>query len=253
MKNAPWKRVNPIRALIGYAIGMLMVLAGIYSATLTPVGPLPEALPFLESNDRVQVTSGMYTYFLPTERPARTGFILYPGGRVDYRSYAPLAAGLAEKGWPTAIVSMPLNLAVLGPDRAAKVIQDHPEIDRWVIGGHSLGGTMAAQYAVKHTGKISGVVFLASYPSDRSLTNSKLSVLSIYGSEDGLITLLDWKEYRDRLPPHTQWVFIKGGNHAGFGWYGEQEGDNPALISLDGQTTRIIQAIDRFLLSIETL
>ncbi|NLF51009.1 MAG: hypothetical protein GX577_07715 [Leptolinea sp.] len=96
-KSSRWKQVNPIRALIGYAIGMLMVLAGIYIATLTPVGPLPEALPFLESNDRVQVTQGRYIFFIPTRESAHTGFILYPGGRVDYRSYAPLAARLAEK------------------------------------------------------------------------------------------------------------------------------------------------------------
>lgn len=152
-----------------------------------------------------------------------------------------------------AVVSMPLNLAVLGPDRAAEVIQDHSEIDRWVIGGHSLGGTMAAQYAVKQADNISGVVFLASYPSDKSLINSNLAILSIYGSEDGLITLPDWQKYHDRFPMDTHWAFINGGNHAGFGWYGEQEGDNPALISLDRQTEQISEAIDRFLLSIETI
>lgn len=248
-----WKQVNPVRVIIGYSIGMLMVLAGIYLSTLTPIGPQPAALPYLESNDRIQVSPGSYTFFAPTRESAHIGFIFYPGGRVDYRSYAPLAARLAEKGWPVAVVSMPLNLAVFGPDRAAEVIKDHPEIDRWVIGGHSLGGTMAAQYAIKHADNISGVVFLASYPSDTSLINSNLAVLSIYGSEDGLITLPDWQKYHDRFPMDTQWAFIKGGNHAGFGWYDGQEGDNPALISLERQTEQISEAIDRFLFSIETI
>jgi pimeloyl-ACP methyl ester carboxylesterase len=243
----PKRRANPLQILIGYAIGLGMVLAGVYFSSLTPLGPLPEALPYLQSNQLVQVIPGDYAYFLPAGQAAQTGFILYPGGRVDYRSYAPFAALLAEKGWPAAIVRMPLNLAVLGADRASQVMADHPEIHRWVIGGHSLGGTMAAQFAIKNPEKIAGIVFMASYPEGKELATSTIPLLSIYGSADGLISKEDWGKYKNRFSPSTQWIIIDGGNHAGFGWYGKQDGDKPAAISLQNQTDQIIQAVDQFL------
>ncbi len=243
----PKRRANPLQIVVGYAIGLVLVLAGVYFSSLSPLGPLPEALQYLESNQRVQVTLGDYVYFQPAGQAAQTGFIFYPGGRVDYRSYAPIAALLAEKGWPAAIVRMPLNLAVLGADRAARVMADHPEISRWVIGGHSLGGTMAAQFASKYPEKFAGIVFLASYPEGKELVTSAIPSLSIYGSEDGLITNQDWEKYKDRFSPSTQWITIDGGNHAGFGWYGKQDGDKPAVISLQNQTDQVIQAVDQFL------
>lgn len=245
------RRVNPLQIIIGYAIGMVMVLAGVYLATLTPVGPLSEVLPYMEGDEQVTVTHDKYASFQPVKSPANIGLIFYPGGRVDYRSYAPLARGMAEKGWPVAIVPMPLNLAVLGADRASWVIHDHPEIQSWVIGGHSLGGTMAAQYALKNPGEFAGIIFMASFPDGKNLAASKIPVLSIYGSEDGLIKMDDWQKYQDRFPSATRWVNIEGGNHAGFGWYGIQEGDNPASISLQDQTGRIIQAVDEFMRTLE--
>ncbi len=245
------RRVNPIRVVIGYILGLGMVLAGVYYSSLTPVGPLPEALPFLESDKRVNVETDGILYFQPKEKPAGTGFIFYPGGRVDHRSYAPLAHALASKGWPAAVVPMPLNLAVLGQNRASDVIVGQPEVSRWVIAGHSLGGTVAAEFAAKHPEKLAGLVFLASYPGRKDFSAASLPVLSIYGSADGLITAEDWNTYRDRFPPSTQWVIIEGGNHAGFGWYGKQDGDNPAAITLQNQTDQILQTVDQFMNTIE--
>lgn len=245
------RRVHPIRLVIGYILGLGMVLAGVYFSSLTPVGPLPEALPYLESDARVKVSKSSSLYFQPVEKPAGTGFIFYPGGRVDHRSYAPLAHALAAKGWPVAVVPMPLNLAVLGSNRASGVISTHPEVTRWVIGGHSLGGTMAADYAAKHPDKIAGVMFLASYPGGKEFAASNLPMLSVYGSADGLITAEDWAAFRDRFPASTQWVEIIGGNHAGFGWYGQQDGDNPAAITLQQQSDQILQAVDQFLKRVE--
>ncbi len=250
-KNARKPRVNPVRAVVVYLLGMGMILAGVYYSSLTPVGPLPEALSFLNSTGKVQITNDQYAYFQPLVANHQTGFIFYPGGRVDYRSYAPLAARLAEKGWPVAIVPMPLNLAVLGSDRADSVINSHSEIKNWVIGGHSLGGTMAARYTIENPEDIAGIIFLASYPSDTRLAESKLPVFSIYASEDGVISTEDWQKYRARFPTGTTWVEIIGGNHAGFGWYGIQADDRPAVISLNEQTEQILQAIDQFLTKVE--
>ena len=244
-------RVNPIRAAVVYTFGLVIIFAGVYLFTLSPVGPLPEALPFLQNTDKVKVTSGGYTWFQPVEGSSQTGFIFYPGGRVDYRSYAPMAAGLAEKGWPSAIVPMPLNLAVFGPDKAAGVIKDHPEVTRWVISGHSLGGTMAAQFAGQNPSSIAGIVFLASYPADSKMSSSNLPVLAVFAENDGLVTAEDREKFHPRFPQSTEWLMIEGGNHAGFGWYGNQEGDNPASISLNEQGTQVLQAIDLFMGKVE--
>ena len=246
-------RVNPIRAAAVYIFGLLIIFAGVYLFTLSPVGPLPEALPYLQSTDRVQVTAGNYAWFQPVEKPAQIGFIFYPGGRVDYRSYAPLAARLAEKGWPSAIIPMPLNLAVFGTDKAAEVIKGHPEVTRWVIAGHSLGGTMASQFAGRNPDSISGIVFLASYPADAKLASSSLPALAIFGENDGLVTTEDREKFRPRFPASTEWLVIEGGNHAGFGWYGKQEEDKPADISVEEQTLQVVQAIDRFLKNMENI
>jgi hypothetical protein len=204
-KTTKKQRVNPVRMVAVYFLGLLIILAGVYLYTLSPVGPLPEALPYLQNTDQVQVTTtGNFAWFQPTSNPARIGFIFYPGGRVDYRSYAPLAASLAAKGWPSAIVPMPLDLAVLGPDKAHDVIKAHPEITRWVIGGHSLGGPMAAQFAAQNTSSISGIVFLASYPADNKLKSSNLSTLAIFGENDGLVTAEDREKFRPRFPGGNQ-------------------------------------------------
>lgn len=248
----PKRRANPLQIVVDYTIGLVMVVAGVYFSSLTPLGPLPEALPFLESNQQIQVISGDYLYFQPVGQSKQTGFILYPGGRVDYRSYAPFASQLADKGWPAAIISMPLNLAVLGADRASRVMADHPEISRWVIGGHSLGGTMAARYVTKNPEKIAGIVFLAAYPEGKDSSISAIPSLSVYGTEDGLVIPEDWEKYKDRFSPSTQWIRIEGGNHAGFGWYGIQDGDKPAAISLQNQTDQVIQAVDQFMQKVDT-
>jgi hypothetical protein len=245
------KRANPFLISIGLIIGLIAILAGVFLTTLSPVGPATEALPYMTNDSRVKINVDRYAFFKPVDKSSNTGFIFYPGGRVDYRSYAPLAHRLAEKGWPVAIIPMPLNLAVLGSDRASQVIKDHPEILHWVIGGHSLGGSMAAKFAIENPAMISGMIFMASYPAGDELASSTFPVLSIYASNDGLITMNKWDTYRKRFPSNTTWTVIEGGNHAGFGWYGKQQGDNSPVISLEEQTNHIVQSIDQFITSID--
>ena len=163
-----------------------------------------------------------------------------------HASYAPIARALAEEGYLTFIVPMPLNLAVFDPGAAAEVIAAYPEITTWVVGGHSLGGAMAANFARKNPGLLDGLFLWAAYPAESDdLSGQDLQVVSIYGTLDGLMTSVEVEASRALLPVNTIWAPIEGGNHAQFGWYGDQPGDNPATISREEQQAKTIQAMLR--------
>jgi predicted alpha/beta-hydrolase family hydrolase len=228
--------------LVGMVAAVLLALASFTIWAYTPLGPMPEALAALSSDGQVQVEAGPWLTFQPTGSQPDTGLIFYPGGRVDYRSYAPLAREIARQGYTVVIVPMPLNLAVFGAGRASDVIAAHPEIQHWVIGGHSLGGAMAANYVYGHPDAVSGLALLAAYPAgNNSLADRNLDVLSIYGTQDGAVDQL--KAAQSLLPPGTEWMAIDGGNHAGFGWYGPQPGDGAASISRGAQQARTVAGV----------
>lgn len=207
----------------------------------TPAAPMPEALAALESDSRVQVDTEPWLAFRPAGQELRTGLVLYPGGRVDPRAYAPAARGLAEEGYLVVIAPMPLNLAFLAPGRASDVIAAFPEIQHWAVGGHSLGGAMAARFAYGDPDVVQGLALWAAYPaSSDDLSGYDLAATSIFGTQDGLATPDEIAASRPLLPPDTVWVAIEGGNHAQFGWYGPQDGDNEATISREEQQAAII-------------
>jgi pimeloyl-ACP methyl ester carboxylesterase len=138
---------------------------------------------------------------------------------------------------------MPLNLAVFGSDRAQDVIAAYPQIQHWAVGGHSLGGAMAAHFVSQHPGVIQGLALWAAYPaSGDDLSGQSLKVVSVMGSQDGLGTAKGVDATRSLLPQNTRFVVIDGGNHAQFGWYGDQPGDNPATISRADQQAQVVVA-----------
>lgn len=233
--------------LLILAIPLLAVGGFVVWAEMTPI-PMPEALAALQSDSQVEVTADRWLIFRPVNLEPATGLLLYPGGRVDSRSYAPAARAIAAEGYLVAIVPMPLNLAIFGADRASEVMAAFPEVDHWAIGGHSLGGAMAARYAHGHPSEAQGLVLWAAYPdASNDLSARDLTVTSIYGTLDGLATQDKIAASRSLLPPETQWVAIEGGNHAQFGWYGPQSGDNPATISQEAQQQQIVEATLRLL------
>lgn len=221
---------------------LLVVGIGIFSlwSTTTP-DPGPSAAAALESDELVRVIEGDGYTFQPTGS-TRVGFVFYPGGRVDPASYAAPAREIAEAGFLVVVPELTLNLAVLDANAADDVIAAHPEIERWVIGGHSLGGTMAASYVGDHRDTISGLVLWAAYPAQGTdLSTLATNVVSIFGTRDGLTTLDDINDSRARLPDDTEYLAIEGGNHAQFGDYGQQAGDNPATMSRVEQQTMAVQ------------
>lgn len=181
--------------------------------------------------------------FLP-ENPT-TGFIFYPGGKVEYTAYAPLMLELAQRDVLCVLVRMPLNLAVLDVNAAAGIPEQFPEIGSWYIGGHSLGGSMAASFVSKNAEDFQGLALLAAY-SAADLTQTGLEVLSLYGSEDGVLNREKYESCRENLPADAAETVIEGGNHAGFGSYGAQSGDGEARISAQEQTRVTAQLLTEF-------
>ena len=165
--------------------------------------------------------------FIPEN--AETGLIFYPGGKVEYTAYAPLMRALADNGVLGVLVRMPLNLAVLNMNAANSIPEQYPQIKHWYIGGHSLGGSMAASHAAKNTSAYEGLVLLASY-STADLSTSGLPVISIYGSEDGVLNMEKYQESIGLAVNCSEYV-LEGGNHAGFGNYGPQKGDGETGIT----------------------
>lgn len=167
--------------------------------------------------------------------------IFYPGAKVEYTSYLPLMYHLAEEGVDCFLIQMPANLAIFGQNKAEKVMEEYV-YENWYVGGHSLGGAMAASFASKNLDKVTGVVLLAAYPVD-SLQADTCSVVSVYGSEDGVLNKEKITEARNDMPEDYREVCLEGGNHAGFGNYGEQKGDHAAIISAEEQQEQTVQAI----------
>jgi pimeloyl-ACP methyl ester carboxylesterase len=225
--------------------------------------PMPQALEAMESDGSVTVEtievpewdkdSNFYFAFKPKYANPKIGFIIYPGGLVDPRAYAPPARAIAAQGYLTVIVKMVSDLAVLSSNRADKIISDYSEIKTWIIGGHSIGGSFACSYAKNHTDKIAGVVLWAAWPSESfRLDATDLKAISIYGTKDGSPDEI--KDGAQHLPAGTPFIEIEGGNHTQFGYYWDgvnenfvQDGDNPADISREEQQKQIIKATADFL------
>ena len=195
--------------------------------------------------DRVQAEQdGDVIWFVPEEPTA--GLIFYPGGKVDHTAYAPLLHACAENGILCALVQMPGNLAVLDANAADGLQEAYPEITSWYIAGHSLGGAMASNYAAAHPEDFDGLILLAAY-STKDLTGTPLRVLSVYGSEDGVMNRESYEKNRANLPADTTEVVLDGGCHAQFGSYGPQDGDGVPTISGEEQVRQTTEAITAFI------
>ena len=179
---------------------------------------------------------------------AAVGLVFYPGAKVEYSAYAPLMRDLAERGYLAVVVQMPFNFAFFDINAADRVRADFPDVGAWWVGGHSLGGSMAAQYAVDHAGDgtLDGLVLLGSY-SASDLSSTNLGAISLYGSNDQMLNRAKLEDNADLLPKGAETVEIEGGNHAGFGAYGPQSGDGEASITPAEQQSQTADAIDRYI------
>ena len=238
MRTLSKKRIGLLGLVLLFVI--LSVL-GIRWATFARQ-PLFEAVEALESDDRVAVTHRPWLTFSPLSAPPKTGFIFYPGGRIDPRGYAPLMHAMASAEVLVVVPEMPINMAPFNPNVAAEIVAAYPDIQHWVIGGHSVGGTMAAQYTSRHRDAIAGLVIWASYPADNvDLADASIPVALIYGSRDPRVNEESVARRRYLLPADTRYVRIDGGDHHQFGSYEIKPKEHHATIDRAAQQKQIIE------------
>lgn len=178
--------------------------------------------------------------FVPDHPTA--GLVFYPGGKVQPEAYAPLMQKCAQRGILCVLLKPTFNLAIIDMDAANGVTAQFPDVSTWVLAGHSMGGVAAADYASRHPDEFDAIAFLAAYPAvDLSKFDGK--VLSIIGSNDGVLNRDKYEQAHDLLPDSVQKLVIEGGNHAYYGNYGEQVNDGQADITRENQQAQVTDAL----------
>lgn len=229
MKKKLWR--IPLGIILAVIIFCAIYVSNYYHAT-------DHAKEFLKGTDAVAVSdiSGGLLFDGPGDE---TALIFYPGAKVEYTAYAPLMCELAGEGMDCFLVKMPCNLAFLGKNKADGIIEVN-DYSRWIIGGHSLGGVMAAEYAAEND--LDGLVLLAAYPTEKV----DEPTLEFFGTEDGVLNMEKLEEEDRYLPENNMEVEIRGGNHAQFGDYGVQRGDGKATIAAEAQQNEVVNSVIDF-------
>ncbi|MTD38952.1 alpha/beta hydrolase [Erwinia sp. CPCC 100877] len=229
--------------LIAFGIIVGLIAIGIFYIHTQTYQPTTQAA---ASAAKAEATGNTIIFKGKADQPA---VIFYQGALVNNASYSLWAKKVAEKGYTVYLPKAPFNLAILGENSAEKIIEQN-HIQKYVIGGHSLGGVIASRFAADHLSDehLAGVFFFASYPEEKGdLSAFKGGVLSLTGSQDGVLNRKSYEKGKDYLPEQTVFAEIKGGNHAGFGSYGEQKGDNLAEIANEEQQAEIADQLVQWL------
>lgn len=217
----------------------LMVLAAVWIGAvgwLRPYVAVEPALAAMQSDASVQVTETATRIVLaPAAGGEALGVLFQPGALVDARAYAAVLRPLAESGHTVVIAKQPLGIAFLAVGALDDARAALPGIERWLVGGHSLGGTVAAIVADggqdAATTPVVGLLLYASYPASDISETLTIPAASISGSRDGLASTSQIDASRGDLPPSASFVVIEGASHAQFGSYGAQRGDGTPTIS----------------------
>ncbi len=235
-----WSSV--VAVLFILVIGCGIYLGDYYHGDMAAIDGFVTEFPVEEQT----LSKGVTVYRPESEVTPENGFIFYPGGKVEAVAYEPLLKSLASEGMLCVLVEMPFNLAVFDMNAAEGIPEQFPEVTNWYLGGHSLGGSMAASYLADNAAEYEGLILLGSY-STADLSETELSVLSVYGSEDKVLNKENYEECKVNLPAEFAEVVLQGGCHAYFGMYGAQEGDGTPMITQEEQIEKTVDAVIAFL------
>lgn len=243
-----WRTIRRVWITLGLTATAIFTAWSLIAYRSSPV-----ARDAVTSDARVTVSHALGSWsFVPTagDVPPSAGLLFFAGSLVDPRAYAPLARAVAEAGYPAIIVELPRRGAFGGADdpallthaRALMLGNESPRA--WVVGGHSRGAVVAVQLVAGRPERLAGLVLIGtSHPRDVDLSGLAVPVTKIVGTRDGLASPGEVRANQHKLPSSTRWVWIEGGNHSQFGWYGFQPGDRFARITRDAQHAAMISAV----------
>ena len=214
-----------------WGLVVLIVIAVWFGWYVTnPLSGTDASIATVRADDRVSLSHQDGTYALePSDGTPRAGLVFYSGAHVAPDAYlASLAPLVSRADIAVYVPRIPLGFAVFDPGRASGIVAEHSEVERWFVGGHSLGGVMACRYASNHRYRVDGLILFASYCE--AGVNPNVSTLSVTGSGDTVLNRETYAARRENLPTNATVVDIKGMNHSEFGSYTGQRGDEPAPI-----------------------
>jgi pimeloyl-ACP methyl ester carboxylesterase len=228
------------KVLIGLAISIMIAAGAFFWYVNDYYQATVEAVEALQSDESITVTETDDTItFTPNGKDPEEGVIFYPGGKVEAEAYAPLLRSLAEADLLVVIAKMPFHLAVFDADAAEAIMEQEVSVQDWYLAGHSLGGVMASSFAADQTDRVDGLIFLASYPSN-DLTDAPFSALSIYGSEDEVLSRESYDEAQESCRMTIRkscWMAVIMANSAITAyrrrWYGNHQ--CPSTATADGR------------------
>jgi dienelactone hydrolase len=236
-----WKREADSKLWREIVWAIVVVGVAIVGFWLNPFGATELGLSAMDGLETVTVTQSSNRIVLePTSGDPTVGLVFYPGARVDARAYARILTPIAEAGARVVIVKEPLGIAFFATSAASSIIEDEPDIERWIVGGHSLGGVVAAA-AADDGPPIEGLLLYASYPAS-DISGASVDVSSIYGTDDAIAPPSKVEASASDLPSDATFVPVDGGIHSFFGNYGFQRGDGDPGVSREEAQTEIVAA-----------
>jgi pimeloyl-ACP methyl ester carboxylesterase len=182
---------------------------------------------------------------------AKLGVVFYGGALVDPRGYSPVAKMVSERYGMAVVIQIfeddiPLKFGSCNTGRLDLASKEFPYIEKWVLVGHSLGGTAAMTDVwtlMNDTNRIAGLVLLASYIRDDigcgeiDFSSTSMPMASVNASLDGVINATNFLAGQPLLPINdTFHMEILGGNHGHFGSYNDSE-RTTLLGQMDGNAT----------------
>jgi hypothetical protein len=164
--------------LIWATCGVIFILWMFYSYESKDVDQL-----YLESTSslKVQETDDAYS-FIPTGKFSKV-VIFYPGAMVDPKAYVPLCRKISEKGYKVLLIKMPWRLASKGYKKPVEMNLFADTTKQYILIGHSQGAKMAGLFFYEYPTLIDKLILLATtHPRDIDLSNAKIPIMKIYGS-----------------------------------------------------------------------
>lgn len=201
-----------------------------------------------QSNNLVKVKNTDNYFLFTPKKKFKNVVIFYPGAMVETEAYVPLCRKIADSGIQVYLIKMPWRLASKGYNKPKELHLFNDTTKNYILAGHSQGGKMAVQFVYENPKLIDKLILIATtHPRDISLAEAEIPILKIYGSNDGVASEKAIFENKSKLPKSAKFFKIEGANHAQFGYYGFQLGDDKANISREQQQKETLDEILKFI------